>query len=249
MERSNLYGLVTLASDINTLTEHWVENMSQLIKQMILKLASGTAEDKEQAKQVLKRAIELKSAKLLGEALKLKTNNLEGKLEVLLMRFDEDANNVGAYGFYDFPSILSLVKRGNIKQAISTISSGYSTRNGGESMHLEPLLQDLEDEMEMLLHLGEGFAMADESYESDECALFTVSGTNVTAAACDSEGVPDETADHNPDYDQVARRVSKALSIQRPRGHQAMVSAVQRIARSVLGRDICVFVNYNDTSY
>ena len=104
--------------------------------------------------------------------------SLEDEVAKLLKRFDEDANEIGAYGMPDEDKIVALLQKGDFEGAAEEVWYAYSDQDGGEVPQIEPYVQDLQDEFESLAQGGDedheggdtddAYALASAGHGSDE---------------------------------------------------------------------------------
>ena len=79
------------------------------------------------------------------------SGSLEEKAAEILKQFDEDANEIGAYGSPDGKKVIDLLKQGDVEGAVEEVWYAYTDQDGGEVRRLEPYVQDLEDEFRYLV--------------------------------------------------------------------------------------------------
>jgi hypothetical protein len=77
--------------------------------------------------------------------------SLEDEVIKLLKRYDENANEIGAYGDPDIKKIVALLQQGNYEDAAEEVWYSYSDQDGGEVPQIEPYLDDLMAEFEELV--------------------------------------------------------------------------------------------------
>ncbi len=102
--------------------------------------------------------------------------SLEDEVAKLLKRFEENAMEIGAYGDPDADKIVSLLQQGDFEGAAEVVWYAYSDQDGGEVPQIEPLVDDLQDEFEVLAQGGDepddgtddGYALASAGHGSDE---------------------------------------------------------------------------------
>ena len=102
--------------------------------------------------------------------------SLEDEVAKLLNRFEENAMEIGAYGDPDADKIVSLLQQGDFEGAAEVVWYAYSDQDGGEVPQIEPLVDDLQDEFEVLAQGGDepddgtddGYALASAGHGSDE---------------------------------------------------------------------------------
>jgi hypothetical protein len=104
---------------------------------------------------------------------------LEDEVTQILKQFDQDANEIGAYGDPDINKIIAHLKQGDFESATDEVYGAYSDQDGGEVYALQRYVDDLEAEFEALAQGGdedppEGgetddeYAMASAGFGSDE---------------------------------------------------------------------------------
>jgi hypothetical protein len=76
--------------------------------------------------------------------------SLEDEVIKLLKRYDENANEIGAYGDPDIKKIVALLQQGNYEDAAEEVWYSYTDQDGGEVPQIEPYLDDLMAEFEEL---------------------------------------------------------------------------------------------------
>jgi hypothetical protein len=76
--------------------------------------------------------------------------SLEDEVMKLLKRYDENANEIGAYGDPDIKKIVALLQQGNYEDAAEEVWYSYTDQDGGEVPQIEPYLDDLMAEFEEL---------------------------------------------------------------------------------------------------
>jgi hypothetical protein len=102
--------------------------------------------------------------------------SLEDEVAKLLNRFEQNAMEIGAYGDPDADKIVSLLQQGDFEGAAEVVWYAYSDQDGGEVPQIEPLVDDLQDEFEVLAQGGDepddgtddGYALASAGHGSDE---------------------------------------------------------------------------------
>ena len=104
--------------------------------------------------------------------------SLEDEVKSLLKRFDDDANEIGAYGMPDEDKIVALLQKGDFEGAAEEVWYAYTDQDGGEVPQIEPYVQDLQDEFESLAQGGDedheggdtddAYALASAGHGSDE---------------------------------------------------------------------------------
>jgi hypothetical protein len=77
--------------------------------------------------------------------------SLEEEVIKLLKRYDENANEIGAYGDPDIKKIVALLQQGNYEDAAEEVWYSYTDQDGGEVPQIEPYLDDLMAEFEELV--------------------------------------------------------------------------------------------------
>lgn len=103
---------------------------------------------------------------------------LEDEVRSLLKQFDDNANEIGAYGMPDEDKIVALLQKGDFEGAAEEVWYAYSDQDGGEVPQIEPYVQDLQDEFEVLAQGGDedheggetddAYALASAGHGSDE---------------------------------------------------------------------------------
>jgi hypothetical protein len=104
--------------------------------------------------------------------------SFDNKIADLLKRFDDNANEIGAYGDPDTKTVMALLKQGDVEGAIDEVWNSYSDQDGGEVPRLEPYVEDLQAEFEELASdadtdieggdTDDAYALASAGYGSDE---------------------------------------------------------------------------------
>jgi len=103
--------------------------------------------------------------------------SLEDEVMQLLKRFDENANEIGAYGDLDAKKIVELLRQGDFEGAAEEVWYAYSDQDGGEVPRIEPYVEDLQAEFEALAQGGDedeggdtddAYALASAGHGSDE---------------------------------------------------------------------------------
>ncbi len=102
--------------------------------------------------------------------------SLEDEVAKLLKRFEENAMEIGAYGDPDADKIVSLLQQGDFEGAAEVVWYSYADQDGGEVPQIEPLVDDLQDDFEVLAQGGDepddgtddGYALASAGHGSDE---------------------------------------------------------------------------------
>jgi hypothetical protein len=106
-------------------------------------------------------------------------DSLEEEVIKLLKRFEENAMEIGAYGDPDINEVINHLKNGDAESAVETVWYSYSDQDGGEVPQIEPYVEDLQAEFEMLAQGGDadtepddntddGYALASAGHGSDE---------------------------------------------------------------------------------
>jgi len=80
--------------------------------------------------------------------------SMEERVAELLKRFDNNANDVRAYGDPDAKKIIALLKQGDYEGAAEEVWYAYSDQDGGEVPEIEPYVDDLQAEFEELVKNG-----------------------------------------------------------------------------------------------
>jgi hypothetical protein len=83
---------------------------------------------------------------------------------------------MGAYGDPDAEKVIDLLRQGDVEGAVEVVWYSYSDQDGGEVPQIEPLVDDLQDEFEVLAQGGDepddgtddGYALASAGHGSDE---------------------------------------------------------------------------------
>jgi hypothetical protein len=105
--------------------------------------------------------------------------SLEDEVMKLLKRFDENANEIGAYGDPDINKIIAMLQQGDFEGATEEVWYSYSDQDGGEVPQIEPYVDDLGDEFKVLAQGGDedtepddntddSYALASAGHGSDE---------------------------------------------------------------------------------
>ena len=98
--------------------------------------------------------------------------SLEDEVLEVLKKFDENANEIGAYGDPDAKKIIELLKNGDIEAAAEEVWYSYSDQDGGEVPDLEDYVNDLQAEFEHLASGGD----EDEGGETDDAYALASAG-------------------------------------------------------------------------
>ncbi len=80
--------------------------------------------------------------------------SMEERVAELLKRFDDNANEIRAYGDPDADKIVALLKQGDVEGAAEEVWYAYSDQDGGEVPEIEPYVDDLQAEFEELVKSG-----------------------------------------------------------------------------------------------
>ncbi len=80
--------------------------------------------------------------------------SMEERVAELLKRFDDNANEIRAYGDPDAKKIVALLKQGDVEGAAEEVWYAYSDQDGGEVPEIEPYVDDLQAEFEELVKGG-----------------------------------------------------------------------------------------------
>jgi mannose/fructose-specific phosphotransferase system component IIA len=105
--------------------------------------------------------------------------SLEEEVIKLLKRFEENAMEIGAYGDPDVNKIIALLQQGDAEEAVEAVWYSYSDQDGGEVPQIEPYIEDLKAEFEVLAQGGDedtepddntddSYALASAGHGSDE---------------------------------------------------------------------------------
>lgn len=89
------------------------------------------------------------------------SDSIEGQVMQLLKRFDDNANEIGAYGDPDAKKIIALLQQGDVEGAAEEVWYAYSDQDGGEVPEIEPYVDDLQAEFQ-------GLVGSDESVDFDQ---------------------------------------------------------------------------------
>jgi hypothetical protein len=89
--------------------------------------------------------------------------SLEEEVIKLLKRFEENAMEIGAYGDPDVNKIIALLQQGDAEEAVEAVWYSYSDQDGGEVPQIEPYIEDLKAEFEVLAQGGD--ADLDEAHD------------------------------------------------------------------------------------
>jgi hypothetical protein len=81
--------------------------------------------------------------------------SIEDEVKQLLDRFEQNAMEIGAYGDVDIEAVVSLIEQGDYEGAADEVYGSYANQDGGEVQRLQPMVDDLEDEFEMLTQGGD----------------------------------------------------------------------------------------------
>jgi hypothetical protein len=81
--------------------------------------------------------------------------SLEEEVIKLLKRFEENAMEIGAYGDPDVNKIIALLQQGDAEEAVEAVWYSYSDQDGGEVPQIEPYIEDLKAEFEVLAQGGD----------------------------------------------------------------------------------------------
>lgn len=104
--------------------------------------------------------------------------SMEDRVMELLKRFDDNANEIRAYGEPDAKKIIELLKQGDAEGAAEEVWYAYSDQDGGEVPEIESYVDDLQAEFEDIVQSGgdedeggetdDNYAMASAGFGSDE---------------------------------------------------------------------------------
>ena len=104
------------------------------------------------------------------------SGSMEDEVKNLLARFEQNAMEMGAYGDPDLDKIVSLIQQGDFEGAAGEVYGAYADQDGGEVPRIEPYIEDLQDEFEMLAQgsdeeggeTDDDYAMTSAGHGSDE---------------------------------------------------------------------------------
>jgi hypothetical protein len=85
----------------------------------------------------------------------------------LLKRYDENANEIGAYGDPDIKKIVALLQQGNYEDAAEEVWYSYTDQDGGEVPQIEPYLDDLMAEFEELVKGDDADTEPDHDFDQE----------------------------------------------------------------------------------
>lgn len=95
--------------------------------------------------------------------------SLETAVTKLLQRFDQNANEINAWGDPDVKKIVALLQQGNAEAAAEEVWYAYTDQDGGEVPQIEPYVDDLQGDFEALLQSG-----GDEEQPQESAELLTI---------------------------------------------------------------------------
>jgi|694.fasta_scaffold32799_5 mannose/fructose-specific phosphotransferase system component IIA len=94
--------------------------------------------------------------------------SLEEEVIKLLKRFEENAMEIGAYGDPDVNKIIALLQQGDAEEAVEAVWYSYSDQDGGEVPQIEPYIEDLKAEFEVLAQGGDADTEPDDATDDGE---------------------------------------------------------------------------------
>ena len=95
-------------------------------------------------------------------------DSLEEEVIKLLKRFEENAMEIGAYGDPDINEVINHLKNGDAESAVETVWYSYSDQDGGEVPQIEPYIEDLQSEFEVLAQGGDADTEPDDATDDGE---------------------------------------------------------------------------------